>query len=49
MDLGEETGPRTIVSGLVHYIPIEEMRDRYLIVVVGWELIEIPCNPLTGF
>ena len=49
IDLGEETGPRTIVSGLVHYIPIEEMRDRYLIVVVGWELIEISCNPLTGF
>jgi tRNA-binding EMAP/Myf-like protein len=34
IDLGEETGPRTVVSGLVKYIPIEEMRDRYLVAVV---------------
>jgi len=33
VDLGEETGPRTVVSGLVKYIPIEEMRDRYLVAV----------------
>ncbi|KAI5122791.1 hypothetical protein M0805_000135 [Coniferiporia weirii] len=33
IDIGEETGPRTVVSGLVHYIPIEEMRDKYLIAV----------------
>ncbi|KIY46507.1 nucleic acid-binding protein [Fistulina hepatica ATCC 64428] len=33
IDLGEETGPRTVVSGLVHYIPIEEMRDKYLVAV----------------
>ncbi|OSX59818.1 hypothetical protein POSPLADRAFT_1048287 [Postia placenta MAD-698-R-SB12] len=31
IDFGEETGPRTVVSGLVHYIPIEEMRDKYLV------------------
>lgn len=37
IDLGEETGPRTVVSGLVNYIPIEEMRDRYLVAIVrGW-------------
>ena len=34
IDFGEETGPRTVVSGLVNYIPIEEMRDRYLVGVV---------------
>jgi Putative tRNA binding domain len=34
IDIGEETGPRTVVSGLVHYIPIEQMRDKYLIAVV---------------
>jgi aminoacyl tRNA synthase complex-interacting multifunctional protein 1 len=34
IDLGEETGPRTVVSGLVHYIPIEQMKDKYLIAVV---------------
>ncbi|KAF8630863.1 hypothetical protein AX17_005222 [Amanita inopinata Kibby_2008] len=33
IDLGEETGPRTVVSGLVNYIPIEEMRDKYLVAV----------------
>lgn len=34
IDLGEPEGPRTVVSGLVNYIPIEEMRDRYLVAVV---------------
>ncbi|KAG6830026.1 hypothetical protein H0H92_002554 [Tricholoma furcatifolium] len=33
IDIGEETGPRTVVSGLVHYIPIEEMRDKILVAV----------------
>ncbi|KIO29214.1 hypothetical protein M407DRAFT_228202 [Tulasnella calospora MUT 4182] len=33
IDLGEETGPRTIISGLVNYIPIEKMQDKWLIVV----------------
>ncbi|KAF5360924.1 hypothetical protein D9756_004797 [Leucocoprinus leucothites] len=33
IDLGEETGPRTVVSGLVNYIPIERMRDKYLVAV----------------
>jgi tRNA-binding EMAP/Myf-like protein len=34
IDIGEETGPRTVVSGLVNYIPIEQMRDKYLVAVV---------------
>jgi aminoacyl tRNA synthase complex-interacting multifunctional protein 1 len=34
IDFGEETGPRTVVSGLVNYIPIDQMRDKYLIGVV---------------
>ncbi|CAE6412721.1 unnamed protein product [Rhizoctonia solani] len=33
IDLGEPEGPRTVVSGLVNYIPIEQMRDRSLIAV----------------
>ncbi|KAI6027310.1 hypothetical protein BKA83DRAFT_4227283 [Pisolithus microcarpus] len=33
IDLGEETGPRTVVSGLVNYIPIEQMRDKYLVAI----------------
>lgn len=28
-------GPRTVVSGLVNFIPIEQMRDKYLVAVVG--------------
>lgn len=35
IDFGEETGPRTVVSGLVNYIPIEDMRDKYLVGVVS--------------
>jgi aminoacyl tRNA synthase complex-interacting multifunctional protein 1 len=34
IDIGEETGPRTVVSGLVNCIPIEQMQDRTIIVVV---------------
>lgn len=32
IDLGEEQ-PRTIVSGLVNYVPIEEMQDRMVLVL----------------
>ena len=35
IDFAEPDGPRTVVSGLVHYIPIEEMRDKYLVGVVS--------------
>ncbi|KAG8937160.1 G4 quadruplex nucleic acid binding protein [Tulasnella sp. 418] len=35
IDLGEETGPRTIVSGLVNYVPIEQMQDKWLVVVAN--------------
>ncbi|KNZ81265.1 hypothetical protein J132_02036 [Termitomyces sp. J132] len=31
IDFAEETGPRTVVSGLVNYIPIEQMRDKLLV------------------
>ncbi|KAI0822254.1 hypothetical protein BC628DRAFT_1327813 [Trametes gibbosa] len=31
IDFGEETGPRTVVSGLVNYIPIDDMRDKFLV------------------
>ncbi|KAG8814432.1 G4 quadruplex nucleic acid binding protein [Serendipita sp. 399] len=33
IDLGEEGGPRTVISGLVNYVPIEQMRDRYIVAV----------------
>ncbi|KAG9005409.1 G4 quadruplex nucleic acid binding protein [Tulasnella sp. JGI-2019a] len=35
IDIGEETGPRTVISGLVNYIPIEQMQGKYLIVVAN--------------
>ncbi|CAO1629725.1 unnamed protein product [Sympodiomycopsis kandeliae] len=31
VDFGEETGPRQVISGLVKFVPIEEMRDRWVI------------------
>jgi len=33
IDLSEEGGNRTIVSGLVDYVPIEEMQDRLVVVL----------------
>lgn len=35
VDFGEADGPRTILSGLVHYVPIEEMRDRWVVGIVN--------------
>lgn len=33
IDLGEETGPRQIVSGLVKYVPLAEMQDRLVVCI----------------
>ncbi|MEW5302523.1 MAG: hypothetical protein WDW38_002320 [Sanguina aurantia] len=33
IDLGEPEGPRTIVSGLVKFVPIEQMQDRKVVVL----------------
>lgn len=35
IDLGEESGPRTIVSGLAKYIPLEELRNRKVLVLAN--------------
>eukprot|EP00887_Chlorella_sp_A99_P006267 scaffold3.g6267.t1 len=35
IDLGEAEGPRTIVSGLVKYVPLDAMRDRLVIVLTN--------------
>merc|ERR1712080_26775 len=35
IDMGDEEGPRIVCSGLVNYIPIEEMQKRYVIVVAN--------------
>lgn len=33
IDCGDPTGPRTVISGLVNHVPIEEMRDRLVVVL----------------
>ena len=35
IDMGDEEGPRIVCSGLVNFIPIEEMQKRYVIVVAN--------------
>jgi aminoacyl tRNA synthase complex-interacting multifunctional protein 1 len=35
IDLGESTGPRTIVSGLVKFVPLDKMLNRLVIVVAN--------------
>lgn len=35
IDVGDATGPRTIVSGLVNFVPIEEMKDRMVVVLAN--------------
>ncbi|WFD43520.1 G4 quadruplex nucleic acid binding protein [Malassezia psittaci] len=31
VDFGEPDGPRTILSGLVHYVPMDQMKDRWVV------------------
>lgn len=33
--MGDEDGPRTVCSGLVKFVPIEEMQQRYVVVVAN--------------
>lgn len=33
IDCGDPTGPRTVISGLVKHVPIEEMKDRLVVVL----------------
>lgn len=35
IDLGEPTGPRTIVSGLVKFVPLDQMLNRLVVVVAN--------------
>lgn len=35
IDMGDAEGPRTICSGLVKYIPIEDMQQRYIVTVAN--------------
>ncbi|KAK7203874.1 hypothetical protein BZA70DRAFT_290954 [Myxozyma melibiosi] len=35
IDMGDESGPRTVCSGLVKYIPLEDMQQRLIVVVAN--------------
>lgn len=35
IDMGDAEGPRTVCSGLVKYIPLEDMQERYVVVVAN--------------
>ena len=35
IDIGEASGPRTIISGLVNYVPIEEMQNRMVVILAN--------------
>ncbi|EEQ39697.1 tRNA-aminoacylation cofactor ARC1 [Clavispora lusitaniae] len=35
IDMGDPEGPRTVCSGLVKYIPLEDMQERYVVVVAN--------------
>lgn len=35
IDIGEATGPRTVVSGLAEYVPLEELQDRLVVVLLN--------------
>lgn len=40
IDCGEQN-PRTVVSGLVNYVPIEEMRDRIVMVLCNLKPVKV--------
>ncbi|ABN65629.1 G4 quadruplex nucleic acid binding protein [Scheffersomyces stipitis CBS 6054] len=35
IDMGDEEGPRIVCSGLVNYMPIEDLQQRYVVVVAN--------------
>lgn len=35
VDLGEPNGPRTIVSGLVDFVPLNEMENRMVVILAN--------------
>ena len=41
VDFGEADGPRTILSGLVNFVPIEEMRDRWVVGVCNFKPVSM--------
>ncbi|XP_066597834.1 tyrosine--tRNA ligase, cytoplasmic [Prorops nasuta] len=48
IDLAEPSGPRTIVSGLVNYVPIEEMQNRLVLVLANLKAANLRGVPSHG-
>jgi aminoacyl tRNA synthase complex-interacting multifunctional protein 1 len=41
IDCGEPSGPRTVISGLVNHVPIDEMRDRLVVVLCNLKPVKM--------
>lgn len=41
IDLGEPNGPRTIVSGLVNYVPLNEMENRMVVILANLKPVNL--------
>lgn len=41
IDMGDETGPRTVCSGLVNHIPLEAMQDRLVVVIANLKPVKM--------
>lgn len=41
IDCGDPTGPRTVISGLVNHVPIEEMQDRLVVVLCNLKPVKM--------
>lgn len=41
IDCGDETGPRTVISGLVKHVPIEEMRNKLVVVLCNLKPVKM--------
>ena len=45
IDFGEANGPRTIVSGLVNHVPVEEMRNRWVVCMCNLKPVRYSHHP----
>lgn len=41
IECGDESGPRTVISGLVNHVPIEEMKDRKVVVLCNLKPVKM--------
>lgn len=41
IDCGEPSGPRTVISGLVNHVPVEQMQDRLVVVLCNLKPVKM--------